>query len=187
MQNGYRSATEGRLMRPLLVGVRQDERLEGDGQFGASCWRLAPWTGCPCTIAIPMWPRFISMHFTDETPILGSAGRASKQCYKAVPNPFKARRKPAVSPERLSLGARLRTITHKSMILLVPGAGIEPARPCGLGILSPMRLPVPPPRLRLQQLYEQSADRRRRARALRSTDAPGRGCTHRYARMGGAR
>ena len=30
---------------------------------------------------------------------------------------------------------------------LVPGAGIEPARPEGHGILSPERLPVPPPRL----------------------------------------
>ena len=29
---------------------------------------------------------------------------------------------------------------------LVPGAGLEPARPCDRGILSPLRLPVPPPR-----------------------------------------
>ena len=28
---------------------------------------------------------------------------------------------------------------------MVPGAGIEPARPCGRRILSPLRLPVPPP------------------------------------------
>lgn len=27
---------------------------------------------------------------------------------------------------------------------MVPGAGIEPARPCGQGILSPLRLPIPP-------------------------------------------
>ena len=32
-----------------------------------------------------------------------------------------------------------------SMNLLVPGAGIEPARPCSRGILSPLRLPVSPP------------------------------------------
>jgi hypothetical protein len=31
--------------------------------------------------------------------------------------------------------------------ILVPGAGIEPARPCSRGILSPLRLPVPPPGL----------------------------------------
>src|SRR5664279_4077887 len=31
-----------------------------------------------------------------------------------------------------------------SEFLLVPGAGIEPAQPCGRGILSPLRLPVPP-------------------------------------------
>jgi hypothetical protein len=30
---------------------------------------------------------------------------------------------------------------------LVPGVGIEPTRPCGPGILSPVRLPVSPPRL----------------------------------------
>ena len=28
---------------------------------------------------------------------------------------------------------------------LVPGAGLEPARPCGQRILSPLRLPIPPP------------------------------------------
>jgi hypothetical protein len=32
-----------------------------------------------------------------------------------------------------------------SLIVLVPGGGIEPPRPRGLGILSPVRLPVPPP------------------------------------------
>ena len=30
---------------------------------------------------------------------------------------------------------------------LVPGAGLEPARPCGQRILSPLRLPIPPPGL----------------------------------------
>ena len=28
---------------------------------------------------------------------------------------------------------------------LVPGAGLEPASPCGRGILSPLRIPVSPP------------------------------------------
>ena len=28
---------------------------------------------------------------------------------------------------------------------MVPGAGIEPARPYERGILSPLRLPIPPP------------------------------------------
>ena len=32
--------------------------------------------------------------------------------------------------------------------VMVPEAGIEPARPCGRGILSPLRLPVPPLRQR---------------------------------------
>ena len=30
---------------------------------------------------------------------------------------------------------------------LVPAAGLEPARPCELRILSPLRLPIPPPGL----------------------------------------
>ncbi len=34
---------------------------------------------------------------------------------------------------------------HNSLILLVPGAGIEPARGYPRGILSPLRLPIPPP------------------------------------------
>ena len=34
----------------------------------------------------------------------------------------------------------------------MPGAGIEPARPEGHGILSPVRLPVPPPRLQPDSL-----------------------------------
>ena len=39
--------------------------------------------------------------------------------------------------------------THRGKCLssLVPGPGIEPGRPYGHGILSPERLPVPPPRL----------------------------------------
>jgi hypothetical protein len=28
---------------------------------------------------------------------------------------------------------------------MVPGAGVEPASPCGRGILSPLRIPVSPP------------------------------------------
>lgn len=32
-----------------------------------------------------------------------------------------------------------------SIKMLVPGAGIEPARGCPRGILSPLRLPIPPP------------------------------------------
>jgi hypothetical protein len=35
---------------------------------------------------------------------------------------------------------------------LVPVAGVEPARPCGHGILSPGRLPIPPHR-RMAALY----------------------------------
>ncbi len=33
------------------------------------------------------------------------------------------------------------------LLILVPGGGVEPPRPCGRRILSPLRLPVPPSRL----------------------------------------
>jgi hypothetical protein len=36
-------------------------------------------------------------------------------------------------------------IIYKPLFLLVPGAGLEPARPYGQGILSPLRLPISPP------------------------------------------
>ena len=35
-------------------------------------------------------------------------------------------------------------MTCKLLIYLVPGGGLEPPRPCGLRILSPLRLPVSP-------------------------------------------
>ncbi len=33
---------------------------------------------------------------------------------------------------------------YNSFIFLVPGGGLEPPRPCGLRILSPLRLPISP-------------------------------------------
>ena len=38
--------------------------------------------------------------------------------------------------------------SHKLLIYMVPRAGVEPARPYERGILSPLRLPISPPRLR---------------------------------------
>ena len=38
-------------------------------------------------------------------------------------------------------------VSHGPLILLVPRAGLEPARGYPRGILSPLRLPIPPPRL----------------------------------------
>ncbi len=38
-----------------------------------------------------------------------------------------------------------RLYTERSMLYLVGGEGLEPSNPCGHGILSPARLPVPPP------------------------------------------
>src|ERR1700678_2603273 len=38
------------------------------------------------------------------------------------------------------------THLYKSFVILVPGGGVEPPRPCGRRILSPLRLPVPPSR-----------------------------------------
>ncbi len=37
---------------------------------------------------------------------------------------------------------------------MVPGAGLEPARHCWRGILSPLCLPIPPPGLKIEaELY----------------------------------
>ena len=35
---------------------------------------------------------------------------------------------------------------QKFLNFMVPGEGLEPSRPCGQRILSPLRLPIPPPR-----------------------------------------
>ena len=37
---------------------------------------------------------------------------------------------------------------------MVPGAGIEPARPLSRGILSPLCLPIPPPGQNLSSILE---------------------------------
>ena len=45
----------------------------------------------------------------------------------------------------MSLGAVSEGISRSDVLEVVPGAGLEPARPQGRGILSPLRLPVSPP------------------------------------------
>src|SRR5271163_1905027 len=40
--------------------------------------------------------------------------------------------------------------SYKSFVILVPGGGVEPPRGCPRRILSPLRLPVPPSRLKYQ-------------------------------------
>jgi hypothetical protein len=45
---------------------------------------------------------------------------------------------------------RLRKQLSERELHLVPGGGVEPPRPEGRRILSPLRLPVPPSRLYLQ-------------------------------------
>ena len=52
----------------------------------------------------------------------------------------------AVTPETGRLTFDALGEVAKLLRKLVPGAGIEPTRPYGPGILSPVRLPVPPPR-----------------------------------------
>ena len=51
--------------------------------------------------------------------------------------------------------ARLKKMGNPVRIphFLVPVAGVEPARPCGHGILSPGRLPIPPHRRKAWVLY----------------------------------
>src|SRR5277367_983595 len=56
------------------------------------------------------------------------------------------------SEARKSLSGReaLIFVTYSSaQFILVPGGGVEPPRPCGRRILSPLRLPVPPSRHRV--------------------------------------
>ena len=52
---------------------------------------------------------------------------------------------------RVIIAATIATLLDKLLItrsiLMVPGAGIEPARPLSRGILSPLRLPISPPGL----------------------------------------
>jgi hypothetical protein len=50
-------------------------------------------------------------------------------------------------PNDFGLSSFERPIQFKLFILLVPGGGVEPPRPCDRRILSPLRLPVPPSRL----------------------------------------
>jgi hypothetical protein len=56
-------------------------------------------------------------------------------------------------------GLAERTLLHKEACV-VPGAGLEPARPFSRGILSPLRLPVPPPGLRSGQRYHKRLEAR---------------------------
>jgi hypothetical protein len=45
---------------------------------------------------------------------------------------------------------------------MVPGEGLEPTSPCGRRILSPLRLPIPPPRHRIDmEKYKVIIPRRR--------------------------
>ena len=53
---------------------------------------------------------------------------------------------PEQPPNDFGLSGFERPIQSKSFILLVPGGGVEPPRPCDRRILSPLRLPVPPSR-----------------------------------------
>ena len=63
----------------------------------------------------------------------------------SIENPLGLRRLKAIQSSR--------RVNHCfSLFVLVPGGGVEPPRPEGRRILSPLRLPVPPSRLYLQVL-----------------------------------
>ena len=74
--------------------------------------------------------------------------RVSVSCPSPMPTAPSIRR-PRPLPEPLPMVTQLRgqgiQKSLKPLPLLVPGAGLEPARPCGRGILSPLRLPISPP------------------------------------------
>src|SRR4030042_37025 len=76
---------------------------------------------------------------------LSLGGRAIGLC-GAAPG-FRA---PKVALFLLFVGARSRFAPHGPALgkRLVPEEGVEPSRPCGHGVLSPARLPVPPLRRR---------------------------------------
>jgi hypothetical protein len=40
-------------------------------------------------------------------------------------------------------------VSASASIIMVPGGGLEPPRPYGQRILSPLRLPIPPPGLQV--------------------------------------
>ena len=44
--------------------------------------------------------------------------------------------------------------SSKPFVFLVPRGGLEPPRPCGLRILSPLRLPISPSGLVRQELVQ---------------------------------
>jgi hypothetical protein len=50
-----------------------------------------------------------------------------------------------ISLDKLTVDKTMAYKKCKPLFYLVPGAGIEPARCCQRGILSPVRLPIPPP------------------------------------------
>jgi hypothetical protein len=51
---------------------------------------------------------------------------------------------PKVEPGRLEAHSAIGKEFYKWLILMVPRGGLEPPRPCGLRILSPLRLPISP-------------------------------------------
>ena len=53
---------------------------------------------------------------------------------------------PEQPPMKIGLSFLRGQFQSKLFVLLVPGGGVEPPRPCDRRILSPLRLPVPPSR-----------------------------------------
>ena len=73
--------------------------------------------------------------------------------YAAVPVGARIARLRFVQHSLFTIGRQEKIRTHfrfgklgSDYIGLVPVAGVEPARPCGHGILNPGRLPIPPHR-----------------------------------------
>jgi hypothetical protein len=81
------------------------------------------------------------MHVTSALQILSRTGRSAGVSgdggcggIRTLGRPFSLR----------SLSRGLVSTTHPRIQLLVPGAGLEPARPFSRRILNPLRLPIPP-------------------------------------------
>src|SRR3990172_3074201 len=134
----------------------------------------------PLVIASPYaapWPVMIEM--TPIFALIGSAAGFAAGLAFSAPMNTKAKRAHATTAiPRTDLlmehppwnGLRMQFYRNRTAVL-VPGGGIEPPRPRGLGILSPVRLPVPPPGLPEERYHKWRGGPTRRRRAEEGVEA----------------
>jgi hypothetical protein len=72
-------------------------------------------------------------------------------CFLFAASHCRNQQPPEQPPNDFGLSDFERPFQFKLFVLLVPGGGVEPPRPCDRRILSPLRLPVPPSRPGLER------------------------------------